>query len=186
MAITEIFRHISEALSSGDMTTATTLVGRAFPCSVIATPRKAWSPTSLTRIFVRDHFTDRYFGDPLVYPGALRAMSVLAPSLFPYHRNWKQSQTHPAFWSHYPTIDHVEPLARGGRDDDSNIVTTSMLHNAAKANWLLSELGWSVTDTRTETWDGLMPWFCRVYERKPELRKVAYLRHWYVAARQLG
>ena len=40
------------------------------------------------------------------------------------------------------TIDHVIPVARGGADDESNVVTTSMLRNSAKSNWLLDEVGW--------------------------------------------
>lgn len=141
----------------------------------------------MTKVFVRDGFTDRYFGDPLVFPGALRAVSALSPSLFPYHRNWKQSLTHPAYWSHYPTIDHVVPVARGGADDESNVVTTSMLRNAAKSNWLLSELGWPTTlAPLAAAWDGLLPWFCREYEQNERLRHEPSLRPWYKAAKSAG
>jgi hypothetical protein len=138
----------------------------------------------LVRVFVRDGFTDRYFGEPLVFPGTLRALSVLAPSAFPYHPNWKQSLTHPAYWTHYPSIDHVVPVARGGLDDESNIVTTSMLRNAAKGNWLLSELGWPAERAAVRAdWDGLLPWFCREYERNETLRRERPLQLWYRAAK---
>ena len=83
------------------------------------------------------------------------------PDAVRYHANWKQSETHPACWELSPTIDHVVPVARGGSELDArNIVTTSMLNNARKANWTLGELGWP--DRRApvvQGWDGLVAWF---------------------------
>lgn len=171
-------------LSSGDTASAAQLLASAFPPAIASTRRSPWAQSRLVKAFVRDGFTDRYFGEALVFPGALRALSVLAPSLFPYHPNWKQSLTHPAFWMHYPTIDHVVPVARGGADDESNVVSTSMLRNAAKANWLLSELGWSAERAPViSSWDGLLPWFCREYEKNEPLRQEQSLRQWYKAAK---
>ena len=171
-------------LAAGDHSHAAQALAGAFPPLPAFTPRAAWPKPRLVRVYVRDGFTDRYCGEPLVFPGALRALSVLAPDLFPYHRNWKQSVTHPAYWSHYPTIDHVIPLARGGRDEEANVVTTSMLRNAAKSNWLLSELGWPEPRApAVPGWDGLLPWFCQVYEIKGVLRANSAIKAWYAAAR---
>lgn len=187
MNIVEALRQVSEMLSSGDSGSAAEVLNSAFPPPPASTPRSPWPLARLTKVFVRDGFTDRYFGEPLVFPGALRALSVLSPSLFPYHRNWKQSLTHPAYWSHYPTIDHVVPVARGGADDESNVVTTSMLRNATKANWLISELGWPSTRAPlAATWDGLLAWFCREYEQNEKLRHGPSLRQWYKAAKNAG
>lgn len=187
MSIAETLRQVSEMLSSGDSVSAAEVLSSAFPTPPASTPRSPWSLARLTKVFIRDGFTDRYFGEPLVFPGALRALSVLSPSLFPYHRNWKQSLTHSIYWSHYPTIDHVVPVARGGADDESNVVTTSMLSNAAKSNWLLSELGWHTTHAPlAATWDGLLVWFCREYERNEKLRQEPSLRQWYKAAKSAG
>ena len=137
------------------------------------------------RIFRRDRFTDRYSGAPLVFPGTLRAISLLLPTDFPYQRNWRQSETHAAFWELYPTIDHVVPLARGGADDADNVVTTSMVRNAAKANWTLEELGWPVTlATPLADWDDLLPWFLLAFRKFPALRDDAGTCNWHsVAAR---
>jgi hypothetical protein len=135
-------------------------------------------------VFVRDGFTDRYSGAPLVFPGTLRAISILLPTEFPYHRNWRQSETHPAFWELSPTIDHVVPLARGGLDEEANVVTTSMVRNAAKSNWLLRELGWpeELAPPRAG-WDGLLPWFLIALERFPALGQDPSLKGWYTVAR---
>ena len=101
----------------------------------------------------------------------------------PYHPNWKQSETHPAFWELYPTIDHVIPVARGGADDESNVVTTSMLRNSAKANWLIEELRWPVDRAPVVPgWDGLLGWFldaCAIHET---LRQDVAVQQWRRAA----
>lgn len=187
MSSSEALRQVCEKLSLGDSASAAEILRSAFPPPPASTPRSPWPLARLTKVFIRDGFTDRYSGEPLVFPGALRALSVLVPSLFPYHRNWKQSLTHPAYWSHYPTIDHVVPVARGGADDESNVVTTSMLRNAAKSNWLLSELGWQTASAPLiDAWDGLLEWFCREYERNEKLRHDPALRKWYKAAKSAG
>jgi hypothetical protein len=57
-------------------------------------------------------------------------------------RNWKTDSCHFAFYELFPTIDHVVPISRGGEDEARNRVCTSMLRNAAKANFTIEELGW--------------------------------------------
>jgi hypothetical protein len=137
----------------------------------------------LVGVFARDGFTDRYFGDRLVFPGALRALAVLLADAFPYHRNWKQSVTHPAFYELYPTIDHIVPVARGGADDEVNVVTTSMLRNSAKANWLLEELCWPVDRAPIiPGWDGLLDWFLSASTAHEVLRCDVAIQKWRQAA----
>ena len=120
----------------------------------------------------------------MVFPGTLRAISLLLPTEFPYQRNWRQSETHPAFWELFPTIDHVVPLARGGSDGKENVVTTSMVRNAAKANWLLRELGWSEELAPPRAgWDGLLPWFLIALEQFPVLAEDLGLKGWRKVAR---
>jgi hypothetical protein len=114
-----------------------------------------------------------------VFPRTLRALSLLLPEAFPFHPNWKQSVTHSAFWELYPTIDHVVPVARGGADDESNVVTTSMLRNAAKANWLLTELGWSAELAPVvKGWDGLVKWFLDTSKSNETLRGDVSITRW--------
>jgi len=53
------------------------------------------------------------------------------------------------------------PVSRGGKNDESNLVSTSQLRNNAKSNWLLEELGWTLHDPgNLEEWDSLTKWFC--------------------------
>jgi hypothetical protein len=165
------------------MDTAEATLIADYPRAVFSTSRGKWSLKRLVRVFMRDGFTDRYFGDRLVFPGTLRALSILFADSFPYHRNWKQSVTHPAFYELYPTIDHVIPVARGGDDGEENIVTTSMLRNSAKANWLLEELNWPLTRAPVNAgWDGLLAWFLSTFAANELMRQDTAIQQWHRAA----
>ena len=167
------------------LSAARQLLEDQYPPPDQSTRRRKWNERNLLQIFVRDGFTDRYFGTRLIFPGTLRALSLLLPEQFPYHPNWRQSETHPAFWELYPTIDHVIPLVRGGVDDADNLVTTSMLRNGAKANWLLEELGWPTTRAPVaKNWDGMLGWFLSQWQVHKQLRENLYLRRWHRAAIQ--
>lgn len=138
------------------------------------------------RVFLRDGFVDRYSSERLVFPGTLRVLSLICPEEFPYHKNGKTDVCHMVWWELFPSIDHVVPVTRGGTDDDSNWVTTSMLRNGVKALWTLEELGWELHPSgKLKEWDGLTRWFCSFMksDEHPEVdRGLPYLREWYRAA----
>jgi hypothetical protein len=93
------------------------------------------------------------------------------------------TETHPACWELFPTIDHVQPVARSGADNETNWVTTSMLRNATKENWTLEELGWSLLPAGTLThWDGLMSLFMEFAVSTPAVLEDAYLQRWHTVA----
>ena len=84
----------------------------------------------------------------------------------------------------FPTLDHIVPVSRGGPDNSGNWVTTSMLRNAAKANFKLDELGWILHPTGDlQQWDGLTNWFLDWTARDPDVLVDGYLRRWHNAAR---
>ena len=182
----DIIANACAFVQTRNLDAARELILNHYPPAQSSTARRKWTEQNLLRIFVRDRFTDRYFGARLIFPGALRMLSLLIPGEFPYHPNWKQSETHPAFWELYPTIDHVIPVARGGRDDEANLVTTSMLRNGAKANWLLEELGWPTARAPVaNNWDGMLGWFLSQWEANEPLHDNSYLRQWHRAAVQV-
>ena len=91
--------------------------------------------------------------------------------------------THPAYWEIGATVDHVVPVTRGGADDESNCVTTSMARDRAKMQWTLEELGWTMQPPgRMADWDGLMRWFLEFTGRHPETLAPGSVRAWHQAA----
>lgn len=179
----DVLAAVCELTAQQQGAAAGRLLTTEYPGAGRSSSRSRWPPKRALPVFVRDGFTDRYFGGRLVFPGTLLALHVLLGDAFPYHPNWKQDATHPAFWELYPTIDHVTPLALGGADDESNVVTTSMLHNSAKANWRLEDLGWPVPRAPVvSNWDGLLAWFFRMFDGSELLRDDSRIRRWHRAA----
>ncbi|MBY6348911.1 HNH endonuclease [Rhodococcoides corynebacterioides] len=181
----DVLARACAALSAGDADTAKAVIATDYPLVIGADPQRRYTLTETLRTFYRDGFVDRYSGTRLIHPGALRTLSVLLPEEFPAHPNGKMTETHFALWELFPTIDHVDPVTRGGADDASNWVTTSMLRNSAKAHWTLRELGWTLHPPGdAQHWDGLTNWFTEYLTDHPDLASSSeYLRRWLRATR---
>ncbi|WP_157105329.1 HNH endonuclease [Rhodococcoides kyotonense] len=175
-----ILAEACTALTEGEDFRAADILRTKYPFVSTTKVARRYTERQSLRIFHRDGFIDRYSGERLVHPGALRLLSIILPDEFPADPNWAMSRTHIGFWELFPSIDHPVPVARGGPDDDTNWVTTSMLRNSAKAHWTLDELGWSLLPAGdTDTWDGLTAWFLDYLNDRPQLPAAhPYLRRW--------
>lgn len=181
-----IIKSVCDALSTGNESAASNIARKQYPFVTPPQTKRTFTEMQALRIFLRDGFIDRYSGSRLVFPPVLRVLSLLLPEEFPFHRNWKIAETHKAYWELFPTLDHVTPVVLGGRDDDGNLVSTSMLRNAAKAHWTLEELGWSLHPPGDLTqWDGMMAWLLDFAERDNRILRNKYIKRWYLAARAL-
>jgi hypothetical protein len=181
-----VLSAVCDALDSDRLSDAAQIIAREYPLHVAQVSKRAYSKADCIRVFARDGYVDRYSGERLVFPGVLRLLSLMLPNEFPFHRNWKVSVTHPAYWDLFPTIDHLIPIARGGADEESNFVTTSMLHNSAKANWTIEELGWHLhPEGKLRDWDGLRAWFLSQVDKNPKWLKNAYVKEWHLASKHL-
>ena len=133
----------------------------------------------MCKVFLRDGFIDRYSGDKLLFPGLIKIMTIEFPDIFKYHKNWKMSDTHMIYWDLFPTIDHLIPVARGGQNCESNLITTSMIRNSAKSNWTIEEIGWTLHDKgQLDNWDGLVKYFMDLTSGNPEYEKDNYVKNW--------
>ena len=181
-AASEVLARICASLLRDNRDEARAIAGAEYPFVVHANAGRTYSELQSVRLFLRDRFTDRYSGAHLVFPGTLRLLSTLMPEAFPFHPNWKMSESHMVYWELFPSIDHVVPVARGGADDESNWVTTSMVRNSAKSNWTLEELGWTLRPCDAQDpWDGLGG-FCRAYlAAHPEHLADKYIARWHRA-----
>ena len=92
------------------------------------------------------------------------------------------TETHLVYWELFPTIDHIYPIARGGRDQEENWLTTSMLKNSAKSNWTLDEIGWTIKEPgKLNDWDGLTNLFISLVNKDNSLLADKYIKKWYGA-----
>jgi hypothetical protein len=178
----DVIECICKRIEAGDEIGARAIARDEYPFLSVENARRKYSERQMMAICTRDRFVDRYSGRRLVLPGALRLLSKVMPEEFPFHANWKMSESHVMWWELCPTVDHVQPVARGGKDDESNWVTTSMLRNSAKANWTLDEFGWVLLrDEQLNKWDGLTGWFL-AFLAKDDRWRDSYIRRWELAA----
>ena len=144
---TDILAEVCRALSAGDTNGARATLTSRYPFEPVQIERPGYSRTRMMKIFKFDGFLDRYSGHRLICPGALLTISHFFGDEFPIHRNWKTDATHFAYYAHWPVLDHVEPVSRGGENCDDNLVTTSTLRNSAKANFTLSRTRMGIVAT---------------------------------------
>jgi 5-methylcytosine-specific restriction endonuclease McrA len=130
-----IIEKASELLLNKSKKDAIDIINNEYKFEYKKAEKRAYKDKEKFNIFMRDGFIDRYTGDKLLNPGILKVFSIYFPDEFPYHSHWKMDQTHIAYWELIPTIDHINPIARGGKDEEDNWITTSMLHNSIKSNW---------------------------------------------------
>lgn len=181
----DIIQAICDAVTHGEESEVSSAASQ-YPFTPPQRSGRKYTPLDATRIFIRDGFIDRYSGTRLINPGVLRLLSELYPSLFPFQKNWKMSETHPAYWELMPTIDHVVAVAKGGTDSEENWITTSMLRNSAKANWTVEELGWQVFPAgKLSDWDGLTQWLLEYVESHDQEKLSQYVKRWGNAARRI-
>lgn len=179
----QVIKQVCDALRSGDSVSAAEIARRDYAFLPQPAASRQFSRGTITSVFVQDGCIDRYSGAQLVFVGTLLLLSRLLPNEIPYHLNWKIEKTHMAYWELCPTIDHVVPVTRGGLDERSNYVTTSMIHNSAKAHWTLAEIGWTLQPPGDfARWDGLLNWFMEYISLHPEHIADKTLNFWHVAA----
>jgi len=118
----QTIKAVCDSLLAGATNAAAAVARSGYPFAPPQSTGRAYTASECTSVFVRDGFIDRYSGTQLVFPGTLRLLSRLLPSEFPYHLNWKMTETHMVYWELFPTVDHIIPVARGGTDDDTNWV----------------------------------------------------------------
>ena len=179
----EILQNVCTLLSKGQINSASSLIRERYPFAPAKKSLRQYSPRQMTSVFIKDGFIDRYRGTRLVFPPSLRLISRFLPNEFPYHKNWKMTECHSAYWELLPTIDHIHPVALGGADTVDNWISCSMLTNNLKSVWTSEQLGWELLppgDRRV--WDGLLTWFVECIEKDQTLLNETYFKRWHIAA----
>ncbi len=180
----QVIAAVCDAVSSENLEKAAALLEQGYPFAPQPAVARRYGDLDCMRVFVRDGFIDRYSGQRLIFPPVLRMLSQALPAHFPFHTNWKTDECHFAYYELTPTVDHEIPVSRGGADDESNLVSTSMLRNMAKSNFLLSEIGWTKHPPGDfRQWDGLTAWFLAQMQKHPNLYK--NFRRWELVAQSV-
>ena len=182
-----IIQEACEALLKGSTGIALSIINQQYNFEFKEIEKRQYTNDQKMKVFLRDGFIDRYSGGKLVIPGILKVLSLYFPKEFPYQSHWKMSETHLAFWELIPTIDHIVPIAVGGKDEEDNWVTTSMLHNSIKSNWTMEQLNWRLFECgNINNWDGLTQVFLKLVDADKQLKQDSYVNTWYKLALKLN
>ena len=202
MSNAEILQEATKLIANDNLQVASILVKTEYPFEKYVKPvssdrksstrikivseaeQRKYTQKQALELFIADSFIDRYSGEKLVLPSALYALSTIIPDAFPCGN--KRSSTHQAFWDLFPSLDHIEPVSGGGKDVDSNWITTSMAMNIRKSNIPLSELGWQIyqRDTSCE-WDGLVSWYLEWADENENAQNIRLNKGWHAAITSL-
>ncbi len=175
---------IASLIIEKNINEAKDFVNKNYPHQYIEYDIRNMSIYEKLKIYINDGFIDRYTGNKLIFPNVLRVISYELGNVFPYQSNWKMSECHIAYWELYPTCDHILPIARGGKDVEDNIVTTSMLMNSIKSNFLLTEIGFKLHEKgNIKNWDGMINWYKKYIEDNNNILNDKYVNQWHKALR---
>jgi 5-methylcytosine-specific restriction endonuclease McrA len=178
-----IIKKVCENISNSDIEIAKKIIREEYPHNFIEPEKRITSSYEKLKVFLRDGFIDRYSGKKLIFPNVLRIMSEELGEVFPYHRNWKMSDCHIAYWDYCPTYDHIIPIARGGKDIAENAITTSQKNNSLKSNFLLEEIHWKIyKEGSLSDWDGMISWYMNYIESNESiLERIDNNGYWHKA-----
>jgi hypothetical protein len=186
----DVLSKVCAALAVGNSHSAREILRDRYPFVQVEKIARRYSVSQSMKLFMHDGFIDRYTGTRLINPGVLLLLHVMLGDDFPAHPHGKLSATHLAFWELFPTVDHVVPVSRGGRDDKSNRVTASMLSNQAEDQWTLDDLRWELHPPGVVAeWDGLSRWLVDYLAANPTVLADAaephrgYIRRWLTATK---
>jgi hypothetical protein len=132
-------------------------------------------------VFKADGFRCRYTGDLLFFSGYLTALSGIWPATFPAHPHGKSDEAHEAYWTHFASVEHLDPVSTGGMETADNWITTSMARNQVRSRYSLEALGWKVQPRDPlPDWDGGLQAFLKLLEAFPALlSQGSYLKRWH-------
>jgi hypothetical protein len=155
------------ALVAGDRASAADLIAPLAQPPRTVPVRAEASESVVALVYRRDGFRCRYCGCRVIPTQIMRLIAELFPDDFPYHRNWKAGQTHPAIASRSPSLDHIIPWARGGTNDPENLACACWICNQIKGDLTIDQLGWALRDVPTadqRDWDGLTRFYRPLWE----------------------
>lgn len=175
-----VISDIATMLLENNKTEAKNIINQEYPHTYYEIEKRTYTIIQKMNQFIKDGFIDRYTGNKLLNPGILKIISHYCPIEFPYHSHWKMTETHSAYWELIPTIDHIYPIAKGGEDNESNWVTTSMKNNSIKSNYTIDDIHWKLyPQGDISEWDGLTALFLQLVENDKELLTDSYIKSWH-------
>ena len=112
-----IMEQAVSALLQQKTNEAAHIIKETYPFTPVKRFTRSYTDRQKMEQYVKDGFIDCYSGKKMLNPGILRVLSFYLPEEFPFQTNWRMDACHIAYWEYAPTVDHIYPIARGGKDE---------------------------------------------------------------------
>lgn len=119
------------------------------------------------KVFKRDNYTCCYCNRKTIDLDVLKIISNVIPDAFPLHSSWILEETHILYWIYSTSLEHVVPLAQGGKNDLSNMRVACYLCNDVKKDTMVEDLGWKLNShvvSDRNSWQGLREYVPQLME----------------------
>jgi len=205
----ETIMDICLALSDEDKEACREIIRKEYPFDPKAMPRKVpraeqasvedllevkqqtrlfWSEDHALkmRVFARDGFINRFTGELLIFPAVLRLLSKEFPKELPYQQAWRLGEVHMAYYDLFACTDMLVPTSLGGKEEEGNLITTTMPYVLVRSDSTVEGLGWRLTrEGYVDEWDGMSAWYVEYVNQHQDLRKENYFNLWFNAAKKV-
>jgi 5-methylcytosine-specific restriction endonuclease McrA len=121
-------------------------------------------------VFRKDHYQCTYTGIKLINHPIIELLSYVLPEQWPYNNPPHGSDvgpknTHLLVWVLWPSVDHIVPVSRGGKNELSNYTTSNSKFNMFKGNILKENLGAEFIEPHDKSWNGLESEYFLLFEK---------------------
>ena len=76
------------------------------------------------RVFCRDNWHCRYCEDAVIFSPMLKVFDLISPKHGYYHPHGKFDKMLEYFANKFASVDHIQPVTKGGKNELSNYVTS--------------------------------------------------------------
>ena len=137
--------------------------------------RESISKEAQYQVFCRDKWHCRYCNDSVFFSPILKILESISPGHGYYHPNGKSDEMLTLFANKFASVDHVNPVTKGGKNTLDNYVTSCWECNLQYGNKSHSE-GKPVPNeiyiSRGIRWDGLSSLFPKLSNNNDGWTKV--------------
>ena len=85
--------------------------------------RKTIPKRTQLEVWIRDHWTCMYCGEPVFFNPSLKLFEEISPGHGYYHKNGKENKLLRLFQWRMASVDHIIPVSKNGTNDKDNFIT---------------------------------------------------------------
>ena len=128
------------------------------------------------KVWQRDFWSCRYCGEVVFFSPTLKLLDKLSPGHGYYHPNGKTNKILGLFQWKWASIDHINPVTKGGLNDEDNYVTSCWQCNLKFGNKNLNQ-GKSKPieiniNSKLVNWDGLSSLYIKLVNKDDEWARI--------------